>query len=90
MVKAFFAELKKRNAPLPFTEDAKAAIEAALSTVPAGDGVPGMVLVPKVPTWEMEVAGRDVLCDTLDPDAATYNARDCYRAMLSASTAGKG
>lgn len=43
MLKRFFAELKKRNAPLPFTEDARSAISAALSP---GDGVPGMVLVP--------------------------------------------
>lgn len=41
MVGAFFAELKKRNAPLPFTEDAKAAIEAALASLslpPPGEG----------------------------------------------------
>ena len=41
MVKRFFAELRKRNAPMPFTEDAKSALRAALSTAtPAGDGVP--------------------------------------------------
>lgn len=34
MLRAFFAELKNRNAPLPFTEDARAALAAALSTEP--------------------------------------------------------
>jgi hypothetical protein len=52
--------------------------------------VAGWALVPKEPTWEMEVAGRDVLCDTLDDDAATYHARDVYRAMLAASPSTEG
>ena len=43
MLSAFFAELKKRNAPLPFTEDARAALAAALSTGEA-EGKPRQVL----------------------------------------------
>lgn len=67
--------------------DKRDAVLAALASphmpVPAG-----FVLVPEKPTWEMEVAGRDVLCDTLDDDASTHNAKDAYRAPLSSRPKG--
>lgn len=63
-------------------EAARQLREAASALARAGDG---WRLVPERPTWEREGAGRDVLADDLDEDAATYNARDAYIAMLAAA-----
>jgi len=45
----------------------------------------GMVVVPKEPTWEMQVVGRDaILAEDDELDLSTDDARAAYRAMLSA------
>jgi predicted RecA/RadA family phage recombinase len=64
--------------------------EADLSTAPAGDGVPGMVLVPKVPTDAMYEAARFYLTDRWTLQGHSLALSELWSAMLSASTAGAG
>lgn len=56
----------------------RASLEAALS---------GHVVVPREPTWEMQIAGRDAIEFDGDDDASlsTDDASDCYRAMIQAA-----
>lgn len=61
---------------------AKAALSAALA-------VDGLCLVPKEPTWAMQIAGRDaILAEDDDLDLSTDDARAAYKAMLAAASTG--
>lgn len=73
----------------------RAALEAALSTAPSGDGVPGMVLVPREPTDAMLHAAINAIPmdKYIDVGArrskVTLSTDECatiYRAMLSAAS----
>lgn len=64
------------------TSLAKAAITAALA-------VDGLCLVPKEPTWAMQIAGRDaILAEDDDLDLSTDDARAAYKAMIAAASTG--
>lgn len=64
-------------------------LEAAL-TAPSGDGVPGMVLVPREPTEAMLNAARFYFTDRWTLQGHSLALSDLWAAMLSASTAGGG
>lgn len=65
------------------TSLAKAALSAALA-------VDGLCLVPKEPTWEMQIAGRDaILAEDADLDLSTDDARASYEAMIAAASDGE-
>lgn len=66
----------------------RAAITAYLQALSPGSAgeTEGWVLVPKEPTWAMQIAGRDVmLAEDGELDLSTDDAWACYRAMLSAA-----
>lgn len=46
----------------------------------------GFVVVPREPTWAMQISGRDaILSEDDDLDLSTDDARAVYRAMIAAS-----
>ncbi|MER9196402.1 hypothetical protein NKI13_24475 [Mesorhizobium australicum] len=66
-------------------------LRAALSTAPSGDGVPGMVLVPREPTEAMHNAAWDA-CDNgmqKGKDWSAFNGR-LWHAMLDAALSQRG
>lgn len=64
-----------------------ASLHHEIARLPAPVGVPeGWKLVPREPSWEMQIAGRDaILAEDSDLDLSTDDARECYRAMIAAA-----
>ena len=78
-----------RNSPEEYPEMAlitfdefAEAVRFGAALAPAGDGVPGMVLVPREPTKAMLIDGCAI------PGVSLETGKRMWRAMLSASTAG--
>ncbi len=69
--------------------DARLLATAAITAYLAQAEKEGWVMVPREPTWQMQVAGRDaILAEDDDLDLSTDDARAAYRAMLAAAQNG--